>query len=114
MRLSDVHLGRHLAADVSRRLERDAPRSVALSNGVGLMVDYRADGRPIASVKLQRLIGVSKTPQIGPRRVPLTFEILAPNGRPVQVTSDLASFWSTAYPDIRSALRARYPKHRWP
>ena len=114
VRLSDVHLERHLAADVRRRLERDAPRSVALSNGAGLTVDYRADGRPMASVKLQRLIGVAETPQIGARRVPLTFEILAPNGRPVQVTSDLASFWSTAYPSIRGALRARYPKHRWP
>jgi len=114
VRLSDVHLERHLTADVRRRLDRDAPRSVALSNGVGLTVDYRADGRPMASVKLQRLIGVSETPRIGARRVPLTFEILAPNGRPVQVTSDLASFWSTAYPGIRGALRARYPKHRWP
>jgi ATP-dependent helicase HrpB len=114
VRLSDVHLERHLAVDVRRQLERDAPRSVDLSNGVGLTVDYRADGRPMASVKLQRLIGVTTTPQIGRRRVPLTFEILAPNGRPVQVTSDLASFWSTAYPGIRGALRARYPKHRWP
>jgi ATP-dependent helicase HrpB len=113
-RLSDLHLERHLDDEVRRRLDREAPRSVALSNGTGLTVDYRAEGRPMASVKLQRLIGVTETPRIGRRRVPLTFEILAPNGRPVQVTSDLASFWSTVYPDIRGALRARYPKHRWP
>jgi ATP-dependent helicase HrpB len=113
-RLSDLHLERHLDDDVRRRLDRDAPRSLALSNGTSLTVAYRAEGRPIAAVKLQRLIGVTETPRIGRRRVPITFEILAPNGRPVQVTSDLASFWSTVYPDIRGALRARYPKHRWP
>jgi ATP-dependent helicase HrpB len=114
VRLSDVHLERHLADDVRRRLARDAPLSVALRNGTDVRVDYRADGRPLAAVKLQRLIGVTEAPRIGPRRVPLTFEILAPNGRPVQVTSDLASFWSSVYPDIRGPLRARYPKHRWP
>jgi ATP-dependent helicase HrpB len=114
VRLSDLHLERHLTADAQRRLARDAPRSVALPNGANVTVDYRADGRPMASVKLQRLIGATDTPRIGTQRVPLTFEILAPNGRPVQVTSDLASFWSTVYPGIRGALRARYPKHRWP
>jgi ATP-dependent helicase HrpB len=114
VRLSDVHLERHLADDVRRRLARDAPLSVALRNGTDVRVDYRADGRPLAAVKLQRLLGVTEAPRIGPRRVPLTFEILAPNGRPVQVTSDLASFWSSVYPDIRGPLRARYPKHRWP
>jgi ATP-dependent helicase HrpB len=114
VRLSDLHLERHLTADAQQRLARDAPRSVALPNGANVTVDYRADGRPMASVKLQRLIGATDTPRIGTHRVPLTFEILAPNGRPVQVTSDLASFWSTVYPGIRGALRARYPKHRWP
>ena len=38
----------------------------------------------------------------------------APNRRPVQVTSDLASFWKTTYPELRRALMRRYPKHHWP
>lgn len=31
--------------------------------------------------------------------------MLAPNGRPVQVTDDLASFWRTTYAEVRRQLR---------
>jgi ATP-dependent helicase HrpB len=44
----------------------------------------------------------------------VTFELLAPNGRPVQTTRDLRSFWERTYPEVRRELRARYPKHPWP
>jgi ATP-dependent helicase HrpB len=47
-------------------------------------------------------------------RVAVRLEILAPNQRPIQVTSDLASFWRDLYPRIRGELSRRYPRHRWP
>jgi ATP-dependent helicase HrpB len=65
-------------------------------------------------VKLQELFGLAETPRIGPRREPVRFVLLAPNGRPVQITRDLRSFWDRTYPDVRKELRARYPKHPWP
>lgn len=40
-----------------------------------------------------------------------TFEILAPNSRPVQTTQNLQNFWSTSWINIRKELKARYPKH---
>ena len=43
----------------------------------------------------------------------LLIEILAPNQRPVQVTTDLASFWETSYPELKQQLQKRYPKHEW-
>lgn len=40
-----------------------------------------------------------------------TFEILAPNGRPVQVTQNLNEFWKSSWPAIEKELKNRYPKH---
>jgi ATP-dependent helicase HrpB len=47
-------------------------------------------------------------------RTPILIELLAPNFRPVQLTRDLASFWRTAYFEVKRDLRIRYPKHSWP
>ena len=40
--------------------------------------------------------------------------LLAPNGRPQQITRDLQSFWNTTWVEVRKEMRRRYPKHRWP
>ena len=47
-------------------------------------------------------------------RVPVLLHLLGPNFRPVQITRDLRSFWTTTYAQVRKDLRARYPKHSWP
>jgi ATP-dependent helicase HrpB len=113
-RLADVRLRAQQPPELSRRLDRDAPEFLSLPAGRRTALHYRRDGRVVASVKLQHVFGLRETPRIGPRHTPVTFELLAPNGRPAQVTSDLASFWRTGYPVVRRELRARYPKHAWP
>ena len=85
-----------------------------MPSGRDVPLEYRDGGIVAAAVKLQELFGLADSPRIGPRRVPVTFELLAPNGRPVQVTNDLRSFWARGYPEVRKELRARYPKHPWP
>jgi len=60
------------------------------------------------------MFGLADTPRIGPRAVPVLLELRAPNGRAVQVTSDLRSFWERTYPEVRRELRGRYPRHPWP
>ena len=112
--LSAIDLAAHLDPGVKARLARDAPETLPLPSGRSARLDYREDGRILAAVKLQELFGLADTPRIGPRRLPVTFELLAPNGRPVQVTSDLRSFWTTGYPEVRRQLRGRYPRHPWP
>jgi ATP-dependent helicase HrpB len=77
-------------------------------------LEYRADGTVSAAVKLQELFGLADTPTVGVRREPVLLSLLAPNGRPVQLTRDLRSFWDRTYPQVRKELRGRYPKHPWP
>lgn len=113
-RLSEIDLERHLADEVRRKLAQHAPPTLRVPSGRDVRLEYRDDDRVVAAVKLQELFGLGETPRIGPARTPVTFELLAPNGRPVQVTSDLRSFWKRGYPEVRKELRARYPKHPWP
>ena len=112
--LDDVRITRALQPDVSGALDRDAPESIAVPSGRRVPLQYGADGSVSASVKLQELFGLAETPRVGPRRDAVLLSLLAPNGRPVQTTRDLRSFWDRTYPEVRKELRGRYPKHPWP
>ncbi|MCP5028891.1 MAG: ATP-dependent helicase HrpB [Actinomycetia bacterium] len=94
-------------------LDELAPTRLPIPGGRDRPVDYRS-GRPVLSVRLQYLIGLDHHPTVGPGRVPVTIELLSPAGRPAQVTTDLPGFWRGSYAAVRSELRGRYPKHRWP
>ena len=112
--LDDVRLARALPADIVRDLDRKAPETIVVPSGRHVRLDYNDDRTVSASVKLQELFGLADTPRIGTRREPLLLALLAPNGRPVQLTRDLRSFWDRTYPEVRKELRGRYPKHPWP
>jgi len=103
-----------LDAGTRSRLDRLAPEHLALPSGRAAALDYREDGSAVAAAKLQELFGLAETPRIGAGRVPVVFELLAPNGRAVQTTRDLRSFWERTYPEVRKELRGRYPRHPWP
>jgi ATP-dependent helicase HrpB len=109
-----IDLAAHLSAAARRDLEKRAPETLPLPSGRSARLAYRDDGGVAAAVKLQELFGLGETPRLGPRREPVVFELLAPNGRPVQTTRDLRSFWEKTYPEVRRELRGRYPKHPWP
>ena len=112
--LDDMPLTRALTFEDVRMLERDAPETIAVPSGRSVRLEYDADGGVSASVKLQELFGLADTPRIGTRKEPVRLALLAPNGRPVQMTRDLRSFWDRTYPEVRKELRGRYPKHPWP
>ena len=112
--LPDLDLASLLPRDLRRRLDAEAPEALPLPSGRRARLDYREDGAVVAAVKLQELFGLAETPRLGPRGEPVVFELLAPNGRPVQTTRDLRSFWQRTYPEVRKELRGRYPKHPWP
>src|SRR5262249_26246652 len=111
--LGELTLSRALSADL-RGLDRDAPETLEVPSGRRVPLIYGDDGGVSASVKLQELFGLKETPRIGPRRAPVLLALLAPSGRPVQLTRDLRSFWDRTYPEVRQELRGRDPKHPWP
>lgn len=100
--------------DVKQAIDREAPEMLTVPSGRAMRLEYADDGGVSVSVKLQELFGLAETPRLGVNRVPVTFHLLAPNGRPVQTTRDLKSFWERTYPEVRKELRGRYPRHPWP
>jgi ATP-dependent helicase HrpB len=90
-----------------------APEHVQLARGFRMRIEYQPGASPRGRAKIQDFYGEEKSPTVAGGRVPLTLEILGPNHRPLQVTSDLANFWRTLYPELRNELRRRYPKHEW-
>jgi ATP-dependent helicase HrpB len=113
-RLDAIDLTAALSWSDRERLARESPPDLLVPSGRRIPLEYHADGRVTMAVKLQELFGLAETPTVGSSRTPVIVELLAPNGRPVQTTSDLRSFWECTYPDVRKELRGRYPRHPWP
>ncbi len=103
-----------LEPSLVRELREGAPETLAIPSGRHAHLVYEPDRPPILAVRLQELFGWTETPRLARGRVPVLLHILGPNYRPVQVTSDLRSFWATTYHQVRKDLRGRYPKHAWP
>ncbi|MCG8603039.1 MAG: ATP-dependent helicase HrpB [Verrucomicrobiales bacterium] len=95
-------------------LDHLTPERIEMSNGVSAKVEYAEGEKPKVGLLIQKIFGLKDQPTICEGRVPVVVEILGPNHRPVQVTEDLAGFWTGSYPAVRSQLRGRYPKHEWP
>jgi ATP-dependent helicase HrpB len=111
--LIDV-LRSQLTWDQQRELDSLAPTHLQVPSGSQIRIDYLDESAPALSVRLQEVFGLDATPLIGGGRIPVTFKLLSPAQRPVQITRDLASFWRGSYADVRKDMRGRYPKHYWP
>ncbi len=97
-----------------QRLDELAPTHLSVPSGSRVAIDYLDGPVPCLSVRLQEVFGLSTTPCVGGGRIPVLLKLLSPARRPVQVTQDLSSFWSTAYHEVRKELKGRYPRHYWP
>ncbi len=108
------YLTRFLGYEVVRMVQELAPEFQVVPSGSRIPILYEEGKSPSLAVRLQELFGWQDTPRIAGGRVPLLLQILGPNYRPVQLTSDLRSFWTNTYHQVRKDLRGRYPKHDWP
>jgi ATP-dependent helicase HrpB len=107
-----AHVLAALPPDARAALHRGAPPHVTLPGARRLKVHYELDRAPWVESRLQDFFGSTQGPHVA--GVPLVLHLLAPNRRAVQVTTDLAGFWSRHYPELRRQLMRRYPKHDWP
>lgn len=97
-----------------RHLDEWAPTHLQLPTGHRTRIDYLDALAPCASMRMQEVFGMATTPRIAGGAVPVTFKLLSPAQRPLQITRDLASFWRDAYVEVRKDMRGRYPRHYWP
>ncbi len=107
-------LGAQLTPKQRSLLLRETPERVDLARRRNVKVHYESGQPPWIESRMQDFFGMSSVPAVCRGKVPLTARLLAPNGRPVQVTRDLAGFWERHYPVVRRELQRRYPKHAWP
>jgi ATP-dependent helicase HrpB len=107
-------LAQKLGPAARRALDEIAPEQIRLPRGRQVPVHYETDQPPWIASRLQDFFGMRDTPTVARGAVPLVVRLLAPNQRPVQMTSDLAGFWQRLYPQVRRELARRYPKHAWP
>ncbi len=98
----------------ARRLDELAPTHVTVPSGNSIKLDYSNGEAPALAVRLQELFGLTESPTVADGRIPVVLHLLSPAQRPVQVTTDLASFWGGTYPQVKAELMGRYPKHHWP
>jgi ATP-dependent helicase HrpB len=102
-----------LGAAQQQTLDELAPERIKLSSGRAAKITYGAGAPPTIAARIQDLYDTPRGLTVGRGRIPLRIQVLAPNHRPIQITSDLESFWREGYPKIKKELQRKYPKHEW-
>jgi ATP-dependent helicase HrpB len=104
-----------LTFDLQQRLPRLAPSKIIVPSGSNIRIQYFPNGNPpVLAVRLQEMFGLADTPAINNGKIKVILHLLSPGYKPVQVTSDLKSFWDNLYFEVKKELQRRYPKHSWP
>ena len=112
--LAEALRGRLIAGAAACPRDAGAATNWSVPTGSHIRIDYLDDNAPCISVRLQEVFGLQETPRIGAGATAVTFKLLSPAQRPVQITRDLAGFWRSSYLEVRKDMRGRYPKHHWP
>ncbi len=104
----------HLPYGLTLHLDKQLPEFLHLPRSrKPVKIEYRPEQPPTLAAKIQDFFDWDPNHFL-PKEQGFVFQLLAPNGRPVQITSDLEGFWKGSYSQVRKDLRGRYPKHHWP
>ncbi len=102
------------------QIDKNVPEKITLANGKTRKIFYEkhvdSEGKtqsiqPVLEIIIQQIFGCFESPKV--MGVPLLLKLLSPARRPLQITSDLAGFWTGAWPEICKEMKGRYPKHNW-
>ena len=105
----------HLNIKQQNLLDELAPEKIKVPSGSSIRLYYQTNGMPpVLAVRLQEVFGLPNTPTVNAGKINVLMHLLSPGFKPVQVTSDLHSFWDTTYFEVKKELKRRYPKHAWP
>jgi ATP-dependent helicase HrpB len=107
-------LREYLGASLAAFVDKAAPVSMKLPGTRMGKFTYFENAPPELSARLGDFVGMEGRMSILEGKVEVVYDILAPNYRTVQKTSDLSSFWKNTYPEVKKELKRRYPKHPWP
>ncbi len=108
-------LQHHLDYELQKLLDQLAPERIIVPSNSAIKLYYQTNGEaPVLAVRLQEVFGLFETPTINNGKTKILMHLLSPGFKPVQITSDLQSFWKNAYFEVKKELKARYPKHYWP
>lgn len=99
---------------LNQEIDQWLPTHYQVPTGSKKVIRYQQGQDPVLSVRMQEVFGEHSSPQIAQGRKTLVLELLSPAQRPLQVTRDLASFWSGSYKEVQKEMKGRYPKHVWP
>lgn len=104
-----------LSWEQQQLLEQLAPAKLEVPSGSKIRIEYFINGAtPVIAVRLQEVFGLEDTPTINRGKNKTVLHLLSPGYKPVQVTTDLKSFWNNTYHEVKKELQRRYPKHSWP
>lgn len=104
-----------LSWDQQQLLEQLAPAKLEVPSGSKIRIEYFMSGaQPVIAVRLQEVFGMTDTPTVNKGTIKTVLHLLSPGYKPVQVTTDLKSFWNNTYHEVKKELQRRYPKHAWP
>lgn len=113
----DLHeaLLHSLSWEQQQLLEQLAPAKLEVPSGSKIRIEYFSNGsQPVIAVRLQEVFGMTDTPTVNKGNIKTVLHLLSPGYKPVQVTTDLKSFWNNTYHEVKKELQRRYPKHAWP
>ncbi len=113
LNLTDI-LKNAIGWNLQQELADHAPEVYVSPSGKQVPIVYSETRDPIVSIVLQEMFGEIESPKLAYGKKAITFELLSPAKRPIQITGDLKNFWHTSYYEVAKDMRGKYPKHRWP